>query len=583
MELKFTEIINRNRQFEKELVGNKYRIAIISNVSISQLKDVLEYMLRHDGINAEVTIGDYDSVVSDSHRFKEFDAVILFWELCNIIDDFQYKASILSTEEINAMVQKVELELDLVLSNLKNVPLVIFNYFTSMLFEMQPLKKNVLNKTTSTLNKLLEKKIGGNNIIVNIDSVLCDVGKSKATNYRNYQSSKSLYTIEFLKAYCESIKPSFLAVHGRVKKVLVLDCDNTLWHGILSEDGEDGIEMSGLTMKGKVFREVQYLLRGIRKSGIVLAVCSKNNASDVENVFVNHKDMILRLDDITAMKINWNDKASNLRDLGIELNVGLDSMVFLDDSSFEIGFIQKELPQVKCIQVPENLSEYPLLISKLSNEFFRLSASEEDSNKTKMYKDEQKRKEIKAQHTSTDDYLRSLGIVLSILTGKDIPIARAAQLTQKTNQFNLTTKRYTENDIIKMVENPLIILAAFSLADNYGEYGITGLCIVNIEAGPNPVAEIDTFLMSCRVLGRNIETAFLNWVVLYVKIKNISSIKSQFIETSKNQQVKEFYEKHGFNKIEDLIHTVRYEIELQDYQNQKTDHVLIKTSKSGNV
>ena len=396
--------------------------------------------------------------------------------------------------------------------------------------------------------------------------MLAKVGHDASVDFRQFQSSKALYTIGFFKTYAEAVMPAFMAATGRAKKLLVLDCDNTLWGGIIGEDGYYGIELSDSRMRGRAFREVQTIFKGLLRDGVLLALCSKNNSTDVDQVLNEHPDMILRNDDLVAKKINWQDKVTNLRELASELNLGLDSFVFVDDSSFEVGLIQKELPQVMCIQVPQNLSEYSSVIRKLSRDFFSLDRTAEDERKTKIYQQEHLRKEQSSQFNSIDDYLTSLGLKMKITWDSHIPVSRAAQLTQKTNQFNLTTKRYTEADIHRMLSDSSYRIATFSVEDRYGDYGITGMAIIQRDKVLFSTCVIDSLLMSCRVLGRNIEYRFFDEVVKNIQSNGIEKILAVYQATAKNGQVAQLYDDLGFNLASEIDGCRNYEINLSDFK-----------------
>jgi FkbH-like protein len=381
---------------------------------------------------------------------------------------------------------------------LRDIPLVLFNRFSALLFACADLRSGALAQVCDKLNSALDRTLLSHQFAVHIDSVLAQVGLTAAADFRQFQSAKALYTIDMFKAYVEHVAPAFFAATGRMRKVLVLDCDNTLWGGILGEDGDD-IRMNSATRSGRVFREVQQILRGFRNNGILLALCSKNNPMDVAQVLAGHPDMVLRENDFVAKRINWEDKATNLRQLSSELNLGLDSFVFVDDSSFELGLVQEELPQVACVRVPETLSDYPAVIRRLKQDFFVLSRTSEDLRKTEMYMQEQARGETKARYGSLDEYLKSLGLQVSVAWNDVASVSRAAQLSQKTNQFNLTTRRYTEADMLRMVADQSVAIGTFAVSDRYGDYGVTGLAILRFEA-EDEVAVVDSLLMSCRVI-----------------------------------------------------------------------------------
>ena len=571
--MKLTEIIKRNRELGSQLTGDEYKIGLISNIIVSQLKEVLELTLREEGLNAVVMVGDYDAIVQDSSRFSESKALLVFWEAGNLVDGLHNKSYLMSPVDMDALAERVEGEIGLMLHNLKSTPIVLINRFSSAIFCADALREGPLSNLCKRLNTKLASKMAPNQIIVDLNKVLAQVGHDASVDFRQFQSSKALYSIEFFKAYAEAVKPAFMAATGRARKVLALDCDNTLWGGIIGEDGYSGIEMSDATFKGKVFREVQTILRGLQKEGVLLALCSKNNPTEVDQVLSEHPDMILKKDDLVAKKINWQDKVTNLRELATELNLGLDSFVFVDDSSFEVGLIKEELPQVKCIQVPQNLSEYPSLMRKLRREFFNLSRTAEDDRKTEMYWQERQRKDQTARFDSIDDYLASLELKIRILCGTQIPVSRAAQMAQKTNQFNLTTRRYTEADFHRMVNDSSYMLATFSVEDRYGDYGVTGMIIIQRDKDSPDRGVIDSFLMSCRVIGRNIEYKFFDEIVRILQDSGIRNLGAEYLATVKNSQAVQFYDNLGFELISDIDGRRKYEISLHNYKPQKIKYI----------
>lgn len=570
--MKYTEILQRNKALSGIFQGDKFRIAIISNVTVSQLKDVLELTLREKGINAEVEIADFDSIVQESLRFSDANAVLLFWELVNLVDGFQSKVYIQNKEEISLLKSKVESEIDIVLKNLKKVPLVLINSFSATILDNNPISYGPLQELADYFNKILKSSLSGNQVMVNVESIFAILGIDHSRDIRQFQAAKTLYSVDFFRKYCEAIRPAFLSSNGKAKKVLVMDCDNTLWGGIIGEDGESGLLMSDATNKGKIFKEVQTLLLGMKNDGVLLALCSKNNEQDVINVLKGHPDILVTERDIVSKKINWNDKASNLIEIAKELNLGLDSFVFVDDSSFEIGLIKKKLPEVEAIQVPSNLSEYPLIIKELKSLFFSLSSTDEDKSKTTMYLQERKRKELQTTFETIDDYLTSLGLSISLLWNEEISVPRAAQLTQKTNQFNLTTQRYTEADIERILNDPRYEIALIQVKDAYGDYGITGMVIVELDGFE---AKIENLLLSCRVIGRNIELAFFDQLVDFLRKKEIRIIHGLYYNTTKNKQVESFYDKLGFNLVFSENGIKKYFIEMDQYKTNNLPYIKI--------
>lgn len=340
------------------------------------------------------------------------------------------------------------------------------------------------------------------------------------------------------------------------KKCLVLDLDNTLWGGILGENGADGILIGG-DYPGKAFQFFQEGLMELYKNGIVLTVCSKNNEEDVLEAWDKNPFLILRKEHFAAYRINWVDKATNIKEIASELNLGLDSFVFFDDNPSERELVRQMLPMVEVPDFPDQPYELPLFLQNVVNDFFKVySITDEDKVKTKVYMENALRAQDKRNYTNYIDYLKSLDIQITIEPANDYNIQRIAQMTQKTNQFNLTTYRYTEADINNILKEQGLIWV-LSVADKFGNSGITGCVIIKEN-------EIDTFLMSCRILGKEIEYVFINKILEIMKKKGLENLKATYIPTLKNSQVAEFYEKSGFSLQSENNGTKHYVINLTD-------------------
>lgn len=319
------------------------------------------------------------------------------------------------------------------------------------------------------------------------------------------------------------------------KKCLVLDLDNTLWGGVLGEDGIEGIQVDG-DYPSKAFHYWQEGIKELERQGVILAICSKNNQADVEALFAA-REMPLRLEDFACVRINWNDKAANIRAIAEDLNIGLDSFVFVDDNPTERELIKQQLPMVAVPDFPKHPYGLTLLYEQLVRTYFSVySLTKEDLKKTEQYRQNAIRAQAQAQFTDMEVFLRSLEMQLTIREATEVIIPRIAQMTQKTNQFNLTTKRYTESEIRSLLDKGAQIWT-LAVADRFGDNGITGLMILKPENG----WIIDTLLMSCRVLGKGIEEAFFKSVISRYN----GVLTAQYIPTAKNGQVAEFYERMG--------------------------------------
>ena len=522
--MKYADILFNNRLLEKKLGSINFNISLLSNIVLNQAKDIFEYYLRKNGIYAGLTLGEYDNIVQDSFKCENKDTVIIFWEPANFIDGFQYRANNFNDIEIDELIEKLKKDIQLTLSNLKEVPIIVFNKFSSLVFNSKNLSKNNFDIVCEELNQFLLELNQKNLLIIDIDKVLSRVGLFESIDFRYYYSSKSLYKAAFLEEYINYVLPIFLNKTGKTKKALILDCDNTLWNGIVGEDGLDGIKMSSETKEGVVFEEIQEIVSALAKKGIIVGLCSKNNPNDVDEVISNHPDFRLKDDDIVIKKINWVDKATNLYDIANELNIGLDSLVFIDDSNFEIELIKQKLPNVTTIQRPVKLSEYPMDL---------------------------------AINVSKDDE-------------KSIP--RISQLTQKTNQFNFTTKRYSESEISNFMGEENFIVFSISVKDRFSDSGLTSVLIIEIQ---KKTAIIDTFLMSCRVIGRNIEYSIMDHLVKYLSSLEIDVINATYIESPKNGQLKGLYEKLGFTLIEQTSTELFYQLNVNEYKPHQKNYITV--------
>jgi len=571
--MKYSEILEANNELEKSLRGKeKYNITVLSNIVTYQLNEILEYCLRKENINANVQSGNYNNIPQDSNEFKDSNLMIIFWELSDIIDGLYYKANTMSDNEVDSLVLQIKSAIDFVLMNLRDTPLILFNKFSSLLFNHRNIKSNNIDKICKELNAHLGQIALPNVILIDIDKVIAETSIEKSVDFRYYYSSKVLYTVDFYRNYAEFVKPIILSANGKTKKVLIFDCDNTLWKGILGEDGFDGIEMSHTTDKGAIFQEVQYLALELNKRGGILGLCSKNNPQDVDKVITQHPDMVIRDKHIATKRVNWNDKVSNLKEIAKELNIGLDSLVFVEDSSFEVNYVREQLPQVTVLQVPEQLHQYREMLRDHMALFYVISESEEDAKRSEMYKAQKWRESEQSKFRNLEDYLESLDLQITLYVDNISFVPRISQLTQKTNQFNLTTKRCTEMDIKNYIESDSHKVFAFEAKDKYGSYGLTGLCIVKLDRKLS-TAEVDTLLMSCRVIGRNIEYAFFNFIIDYLNKLGMKTVNAEYRKSSKNIQVENLYENLGFHLILRNEGVKNYALKLIDYKPQKSDYI----------
>jgi len=350
------------------------------------------------------------------------------------------------------------------------------------------------------------------------------------------------------------------------KKCLILDLDNTLWGGIIGEDGIDGIELSEFK-EGARYKDFQKRIKEIKELGILLAICSKNNYEDAIEVIKNHPHMVLKEKDFVAVKINWNHKVDNISEIASDLNIGIDSLVFIDDNPVERESVRDLIPEVTVPEFPKDTSELTKFIKNIYEEhFYTVDFTKEDRKKTEMYRQNSLRAREKSSVGSLDVFLKGLQTEIAISELKNEDIKRAAELTQKTNQFNLTTKRYTEEQMRFFLNSNEYRVYIASVKDKYGDNGKVGLLIVKLEAD---IAYIDSFIMSCRVMGRYIEDQIIEYVESELIKEGIKNIKSEFIPTKKNAPVSQLYERLGYSVEDENDNYKKYSILVENVPERK--------------
>lgn len=327
---------------------------------------------------------------------------------------------------------------------------------------------------------------------------------------------------------------------GFARKCLALDFDNTLWGGVVGEDGVAGVQLAG-GYPGNLYTELQKEICALKDRGVTLVALSKNNEADAWEVFKQRPEMVLKQTDFSAHRINWQDKAANLRELAAELNLGLDSFVMLDDNPVERDWVAEALPEVEVCPAGDPMEMLRWLTT--CRRFDTLAITREDTLRAKSYEASAARSQLAAQAGNLEEYLMSLGTQVEVGCNTSAQVARVAQLTQKTNQFNLTTRRYTEPEIQKMINDPEWRVFWCSCRDRFADEGVIGAALVKVAGDEH---HIDTFLMSCRVLGRGVEKAFLGSICESAQTANAKRIRGEFVPSGKNAQTEKFYETCGF-------------------------------------
>ncbi|MBR6760683.1 MAG: HAD family hydrolase [Oscillospiraceae bacterium] len=390
-----------------------------------------------------------------------------------------------------------------------------------------------------------------------LSAIQVQLGSAAFSDARMWHLAKFAMRNEALPYAAAAILDVISAVQGRIKKCIVLDLDHTLWGGVIGDDGMDGIELGELGA-GPAFVALQRWLKALRQRGILLAVCSKNHEEIAKEPFLHHPDMVLRLDDIAMFVANWEDKATNIMRIQNTLNIGMDSIVFLDDNPFERALVAGMLPEITVPDLPED----PALVLDYLQSLHLFEAtgfSEEDTNRTAQYQAELHRHAAQTEYADYQDYLVSLKMEAVTAPFESFYFGRIAQLTQRSNQFNLRTQRYTEAEIRAMAESDAYLTQYMTLSDRFGDHGLISVVILKKQEN---ALFIDTWLMSCRVLRRGAEQYLFNQIVALARRSGYDLLIGEYLPTSKNTMVASFYEECGMTPAENgrfILHCTEYQ------------------------
>ncbi len=545
---------------ETELSGlTPLRIAVLRSYTAELLEPVLRLRLMVAGYKPQMLFGDFGGYAQEIldeqsalYAFKP-NVVLLLTRLEELmpdfIDGFGDKTSKEWEEAVdtaaNSLAQLVETA-----GNRAPCQLIIQNmslsdpYFGIHDAQLESGQRYLVDR----FNKTLASRLGSmkNAFIWEFDGLIRRKGWETFLDAKLWYTSRSPYKQSAFVHIGADIASHILSASGRVKKCIVLDLDNTLWGGIAGEDGIDGVKL-GHDYPGSCYRDFQKGLLRLVNRGLILAINSKNNEQDALEIIEKHPYMALRKHHFAAMRINWNDKVSNMKEIASELNIGLDSMIFIDDSSAECALVAERCPEVSVVHLPPK----PYLIPGVLNALpcvENITLTDEDRKKSGMYRAQIERKEFERSVASLDDFLAGLCIEATIEPANGFSISRIAQLTQKTNQLNLTTRRYTEAQIQSFMDSADSCVYSVASKDRFGDNGIVGVFILRFI---DDDCLIDSFLLSCRVIGRNIESAMMAIIAATARERKAKTITGEYLPTPKNKPASDIYSKLGFNRISD--------------------------------
>ena len=407
-----------------------------------------------------------------------------------------------------------------------------------------------------------------NLFICDIASIQNKFGRDFMFDSIVYVSTEMILSIDVLPYVASRTLDIIASIEGKFKKCLILDLDNTVWGGVVGDAGWENIQVGHGLGIGKVFSEFQQWVKKLKNRGIIVCVCSKNDENKAKEPFEKNPEMVLKLDDISVFVANWENKVDNIRIIQSILNIGFDSMVFLDDNPFERNMVRENVPGVTVPELPEEPSEY-LEFLYTQNLFETASYSSADKERTKQYQVEAQRVATAKKFTNEGDFLKSLEMVSEVSGFTSFNTPRVAQLSQRSNQFNLRTVRYTEDQITAIENDPKQKGFAFTLEDKFGDNGLIAVVILqDISENVSSTLFIDTWFMSCRVLKRGMENFTLNNIVEYAKVNGFKKIVGEYLPTPKNGMVAEHYTGLGFIKLEDTG-TAQWVLDVDSYQNRE--------------
>lgn len=523
------------------------KLALLRNFTLEPLVPVLKGEIALAGFHPLLYLGGYDTIAKDvldsSSEIYAFnpDLVFVFQWLETLAPQLVTRFVSLSesrvVEEIDRVVGRV-LQFIVGLRNNINAPIIVNNFvlpafpaFGILDAQSATYQMHAIVGINVKLREIIRKY--PDVYVFDMMGLMARIGSEQGVDERYWQLSRAPIGRNALVPVGREYGKFVRALFGRVRKCLVLDCDNVLWNGIVGEEGIKSVNVSFQT-------EVLNLL----DRGVILALCSKNNEEDVINVVRNHPEMVLREQHIAARQINWDDKATNLVRIAEELNIGIDSLVFLDDSLFECDLVRDQLPQVAVMCLAGEMSLFSLRLQE-QGYFDALTISKEDGRRNQIYREESERKRLVGTSGSMAGYLASLGMVAEIGLADDGTIPRIAQLSQKTNQFNLTTRRYTESGVRRIALDSGFDVVYLKLRDHVSDLGLVGVAVVEYRA---QVAVIDTLLVSCRALGRGVEDALMVYIMNAAHSRGCQQMSGRYIKTDKNGQVSNYFQRLGFDQ-----------------------------------
>ncbi len=527
--------------YETGLDFERKSLCIISSVNTGMIEKYLTNIAANSAVHLEIHTGSYNNPIQDAENLAnlhklDFAVLVPFFD--GLLPSFESRCTSIQQDEIDELLQDFQRCWKLTIEALpKNCQIAILSLHP--LQRGYPMMSTQRERIIRNFNQVLHEieLQDGRVRVINSEVLLSSIGYLQGLDLRMYYRAKSPYKNIFLEDLSTTIAKVFNHFGDNVLKVLALDFDNTLWGGVLGEDGVEGVDLNPFDFPGSIFFDVQHRLKELKRLGILLVALSKNNEADALEMLKKNPNNILQVDDFASMKINWNDKTENLKELATELAVSLDSFAVLDDSVYECEEIRFRLPQVKVFQVPEALELYPGLVDSVRELFLR-GRREDVDDKTHQYQLRQRGIDDKKSFLTHSEYLNSLNLLVTFNIDRRDHIPRAAEMTLKTNQFNLTTIRRSEEEIRSLMDSSEKTVITYEVSDKYGTHGVVGLSILDFNSN---TCLITDFMISCRVLGKDVEFAMLEVCAQEAINRGCSHLVGRYHSSQKNSQTRNFY------------------------------------------
>ncbi|HRO42890.1 MAG TPA: HAD-IIIC family phosphatase [Flavipsychrobacter sp.] len=541
-------------------------VAVLADAASQLLTQAIQAYGIEAGYNYDIYEADYDQINSEvfnsNSDLYQFAPEYIFLNICSehLLKEFSKKTiverrnfSATKHEYLETLIQNISSAIPskIIITNFPEIEDGVFGNYANKLdnsFCYQIRKLNV---------QMMEMAMAYNNVFIcDVQQLQQRLGRNFTFDPKMYINGDMVYSVDFLPFIAKNVTDIIASIKGSFKKCIILDLDNTMWGGIIGDDGIEGIQVGSLGI-GKAFTELQLWIKQLKERGIIVAVCSKNTEEIAKEPFEKHPEMVLRLDDIAVFVANWETKVDNIRHIQNILNIGFDSMVFIDDNPFEREMVKSAIAEIIVPELPEDPAEYLTYLRSI-NLFETASFTNEDTERTKQYQEEAQRNVLQKSFANEDAFLESLGMTATTKPFDKFSIPRVAQLTQRSNQFNLRTIRYTEEDINNISSNKNYHTLSIALQDKFGDYGLIAVIILKETA--NDTLFIDTWIMSCRVLKRGVENFTLNKIIVLAKENGYRKVVGEYIPTPKNGLVKNHYESLGFKMTDN-----HWELSIDEY------------------